>query len=119
MSPVAPCGTINGALAKASADDVIYVGAGTYTSVEWFVVEISKPIILSGGWNSDFNRQVDFSVIDGQKLHPGAYITASGTVVMDHFIIQNGRSDSLGGGGFEVFNANLIMIGLWTSGYNR
>jgi len=38
---------------------------------------------------------------------------------MDHFIIQNGRSDSLGGGGFEVFNANLIMIGLWTSGYNR
>lgn len=108
-SPAAPCATIGGALGKASGNDTIYVGAGTYIGAGWVALEIAKPITLSGGWNSDFSRQVGLSILDGQKQRPVAYIVASGTVAIDHFVIQNGKSDSIGAGGFEVFDANLIM----------
>jgi uncharacterized repeat protein (TIGR01451 family) len=108
-SLAAPCATISGALGKASDNDTIYVGAGTYTGTGWVTLEVAKPITLSGGWNSDFSRQSDFSILDGQKQHPVAYISASGTVAIDHFVIQNGKSGGVGAGGFEVFNADLIM----------
>ena len=73
-SPAAPCATISGALGKASGNDTIYVETGTYVGTGWVALEITKPITLSGGWNSDFSRQVGLSILDGQKQHPVAYI---------------------------------------------
>ncbi len=109
-APAAPCATINGALSKAGADDAIHVGAGTYTGLtDLWVVDIRKPITLSGGWNTDFNRQTGFSIIDGQKQRTGMYIVTGGTVTIDRFVIQNGQASGPASGGFEVFDANLIM----------
>ena len=51
-----PCGTINWALEKAAAGDIVKVATGTYTGSGHQVVYISKDITLSGGWNSSFAR---------------------------------------------------------------
>lgn len=108
--PAAPCATLNGVLNKASATDTIYAGAGTFTGTDdLYVVNIGKPIVLSGGWDADFTRQTEFSIIDGQKQRSGLYIATGGTVTIDRFVIQNGQATGPASGGFEVFDANLIM----------
>jgi predicted outer membrane repeat protein len=84
-----PCGTISGAIGKATAGDLVKVARGTYMET----VSISKEITLSGGWNSAFSVQIGFSIIDGQNMRPGlaVYLT---DVSLDRFIIQNCYSPS-------------------------
>lgn len=94
---VAPCLTINGALAKASTGDTVEVAAGTYLGTVDEVVLIDKAITLLGGWDAGFTSQNSLSILDGQTVRRGITITAD-PVVVDHFKIQNGYNTSSGGG---------------------
>src|SRR5262245_37706201 len=67
-----PCATINGAIGKASSGDTIYIAEGTYTNpVDTVVVQVSKDVILLGGWDNSFSAQTGFSTIDGQNARGG------------------------------------------------
>ncbi len=98
-----PCATINGAIAKASAGDMIYVAVGTYVGdSNSNVVTINKSLTFSGGWDVNFNTQTGRSIIDGQSVHRGIYTTGA-LVTIDHFQIQHGNASSQGGG---ISNSN-------------
>ena len=47
LSGAAPCGSINGAIAKAASNDTINIAAGVYTSTETAVVLLDKSLTLS------------------------------------------------------------------------
>ncbi len=68
-SPSAPCATIDSAIQKASPGDTILVSTGSYTVSQMSIVNISKNITLSGGWNSAFTVQNGYSIIDGTKTN--------------------------------------------------
>lgn len=95
LSPATPCGTLNGAIGKASAGDTIYVATGTYTGTVDNVVSIDRNITLSGGWDSTFAQQTGLSTIDGQGARRGIYNSAVATI--DRFLIQNGLATLSGG----------------------
>ena len=93
-APEAACLTINAAIGKASADEIIKVAVGTYTgtSSSWVpVVTISKNVYLSGGWNPSFSAQVGSSTIDGQRAHSLiVFVDYHIRAVVDRFNICNG-----------------------------
>ena len=70
-APASPCLTIDGAIAKAGAGDIIQVAGGTYTGSGPEVVLINKSITLLGGWDNAFSTQNATSVIDGQGARRG------------------------------------------------
>ncbi|HEY9706657.1 MAG TPA: choice-of-anchor Q domain-containing protein, partial [Oculatellaceae cyanobacterium] len=90
-----PCRTINGAVGKAAIDgDLIKIAHGVYTGVGNQVVLINKNVNLSGGWDSNFVLQNDFSIIDGEKARRGITVGDAGkpdvSTVIDHFIVRFG-----------------------------
>ncbi len=93
-----PCKTINGAIAKASANDNIYVAMGFYSSPNGNeVVNVSKNVQIEGGWNSAFTAQIGLSTIQGQvkTVTPpsgqrGVTIQAGVNAWMSGFTIQGG-----------------------------
>src|SRR4030095_7281755 len=64
LSLANPCATINGAIGKASSQDIVYVAQGIYTGSGNEVVLIDKDISLSGGWDASFTAQSGISTID-------------------------------------------------------
>src|SRR5215207_907350 len=136
-----PCATINKAIEKASDGDTILVAAGTYTSanINSPVVSVEKDLVISGGWNSAFTVQNDYSTIDGENTKIGVGVgpsTLPGYLfnpTLDHFVIQNGHGFGVGalnvqdsdleiknmliinnvgefdGGGVKLFDANLTI----------
>jgi N-acetylneuraminic acid mutarotase len=114
LSPATPCTTINGAINKAVGGDIIKVAVGTYTGNGSDVVLIKKDILLSGGWDLAFTIQNDRSTLDGQGERRGLQVLNS-TAVVDRFIVQNGFSESQGGGihnySGELTLSNSIISG--------
>jgi hypothetical protein len=108
-SPAAPCLTINAAITKAMPGDVIKVSAGVYTGFSYSVVSVSKSVTLSGGWNTSFNTQTDFSILDGSF---GTYdgITISGSnVSVFRFIIRNADYGIYHSGGTLRFEQGALI----------
>jgi predicted outer membrane repeat protein len=86
--PSFPCATINAAIDRAISGDTIKVALGIYIGTGYEVVEISRSIMLSGGWDTTFTVQQGFSTIDGQNLRKGVLIEVT-NVSLTRFIIQN------------------------------
>jgi uncharacterized protein DUF1565 len=98
-----PCATINGAIEKAMAGDVIKVATGTYIGR----VSTDKSIQLMGGWNNTFSIQNGNSIIDGQYTETGlsvASMDSSITVDINRFIIKRSA-----GSGITASNAVLTL----------
>jgi hypothetical protein len=93
QSPAEPCATINGAISKAYDGDQIFVAMGTYVGSDSHVVNLSKIIRLSGGWDSAFSTQVGLSIIDGEHVRYGFYFGMYGgnnipdASIIDHFAV--------------------------------
>ena len=110
LNPLNPCATINGAIAKASPEDTIYVAVGTYTANTGDeVVMVDRSITISGGWNNDFTAQIGMSTIDGQGLRRGLTVTGNIDVELAYFLIQDGNSGdyALAGG---IFNDGHVLV---------
>jgi Zn-dependent metalloprotease len=107
----APCLTIKGAVNKATAGDTILVAIGTYTNAsDPQVVEITKSISLSGGWNNTFTTRNSVSTIDGQNARTGLMVDGLSTVSLDHFILQNGKNSAPGYGGGINVNKGVLTL---------
>lgn len=107
-SPSTPCATINAAIGKADPDNFIFVASGTYTgSGEEQVVLVNKNIVLLGGWDATFSIQNGTSIVDGQQSRRGITVGQQVTLLLDRFMLQNGRSFS-GGSGLTNFGAVTI-----------
>lgn len=108
-----PCATINGAIGKAANGDTVEVTIGTYTGSGMEVINIDKDITISGGWDSLFVTQDGTSTIDGQNARWGVAVNYGYsvghaiTVNLNHLIIQNGYSVSLGSG---IYNSGNLVV---------
>jgi Zn-dependent metalloprotease len=89
LVPSEPCATIAAAIGKAYHGDFIYVAAGTYQSTDSQVVNISKTVQLSGGWNASFEQQTGMSVVDGEYRRVGFFmnIDQPTATIIDHFAV--------------------------------
>ena len=116
--PASPCATINGAIAKAFAGDVIKIAQGTFRGTGTQpVVTVGNNLTLSGGWDNTFTTQSGFSVIDGQNVRK--CVSSSGSTI-DHFKIMNGYTASSSGGagistGGGLNLSNSLVVGNRTS----
>jgi hypothetical protein len=110
LSSATPCGSINGAIAKASSNDTINIAAGVYTSTETAVVLLGKSLTLSGGWNTDFSSQQGMSILDGQLSRRGMIINADVNTNIERFEITNAVGQSSGGGGGMMIGNNATVI---------
>ena len=106
LSASTPCATINGAIGKAVDGDTIKVATGTYTDTISYVVNLSKSITLSGGWNAAFTTQNGATVIDGQNVRGGVYIS-NVSATLDHFVIQNGYVNY--GAGIYIYQSTVTI----------
>lgn len=116
----APCQTINGVIAKAQPNDVIYVAQGTYTEATGSeVVTVNKDLIIEGGWDSSFTSQIGMSTIDGQHSRRGITVSGNHFLNINHFIVQHGSATYGGGayvegslyGSYMVFQYNTAFAG--------
>lgn len=106
-----PCETINGAIAKASSGDEIFIAEGTYTysSISGYdIVTMDKDLTLSGGWNLAFSEQVGLSTIDGENLYRCIFIPSGVTTTLDRFYIHNGNWSSAASSGISSLG-NVIL----------
>ena len=109
LSVAAPCRTIQEAINKGSAGDVIKVTNGRYlfsSNPSPNVVIIDKNLTLSGGWNAAFTVQTGASTIDGANTNNGILVI-SGAVTVENFIIEN--STSYNGGAIYLLNGSLTL----------
>jgi Zn-dependent metalloprotease len=113
--PASPCLTIDGAIGKATAGDIIKVTDETYIGIGSQVVNITKNVLIYGGWNSNFETRASYSTIDAENVNGrrGIFINnlgGSGQVVLDRFIIQNANlNTSTNGGGIYIYNSNMTL----------
>jgi hypothetical protein len=98
LTPATACGTINGALAKATASDTIEVSAETYYGYGEEVVYINKDISLSGGWDPSFTNRIGRTTIDGQNMRQGIEIVEGVSASIEYLTVLNGFSSSYAGG---------------------
>lgn len=114
QTPITACATINAAIGKTAAGDIIKVATGTYTGSGGQVVHPDKNLTISGGWNATFTTQSGTSIIDGQSARRGVYVNNAVTVVFDKFTIQYGNTTTDNGGGIRndggtlTFNNSVI-----------
>jgi hypothetical protein len=110
-NPASPCRTITQAIQNAANGDSIYVQEGVYTNINVGnyipVITLGKSLILAGGWNSEFNGQSGYSVIDGQNVGIDVYINPNITVEMEQFVIEKGRSTTNAGG---IVNGGILIL---------
>jgi hypothetical protein len=98
LSLARACGTIDGALYRATPGDTIEVTAETYYGYGEEVVYINKDISLSGGWDQAFSSQVGRTTIDGQDTRQAIEIVAAANAHIESFIVQNGLDSQYSGG---------------------
>jgi hypothetical protein len=89
-TPAAPCLTINAAIGSAPSGGVIKIASGTYTGTGSQVVNLTKGLAISGGWNSDFTSQTGLTTIDGEGVRKGVKVNASTPGSISRLIIKNG-----------------------------
>ena len=116
LSPATACGTIDGALYRASNGDTIEVTAETFYGYGEEVVYINKDISLSGGWDQAFSNRAGRTTIDGQGIRQGIKIVAAANARIESFIVQNGL-DALYSGG--IINWGTLSIDNSILQYNR
>jgi fibronectin type 3 domain-containing protein len=97
----APC-TLATALATATNNDTIYVGAGTYTGTGTEVVLLDKTVNLLGGWDGAASgpivrdHVVNTSTLDGENARRVITVIGAGTApVIDGFSIIRGNASGL------------------------
>ncbi len=119
LTPDSACASINGALAKATSGDTVFVGVGTFVGTDSQVVLIDKGITLSGGWNPDFSAQIGSSTIDGEDTRRGVTVNVDLTASLDHLDIQNGfvACCNLYGGGIRN-DGTLTLTAVTVAGNN-
>src|SRR5688572_162402 len=99
-----PCATINGAIAKASDGDTIYVSSGLYQGSA-AIVGITKSITILGGWNSNFSTQTGFSILDGTGNPANTtLVRIQINAVLERLIIKNSA------GGINITNGQSCPI---------
>lgn len=103
LTPLTACQSVQSAMDKALSNDRILIGQGTYPGGGGYVADVSKHLLLSGGWDELFSAQSGFSHFDGQDLHRVVHIAAGATVGMERIVIENGNASNPGeaGGGIE------------------
>lgn len=109
LSPTTPCATINGAIARSSSGDTIYVATGTYTGTGSAVVLLNKDVTLSGGWEWDGTLiiQSGASVIDGEGSRRGIVTSSDVIASVERFVVRSGSSPNGGGG---IFNDGVLTL---------
>jgi Zn-dependent metalloprotease len=107
-SSTSPCLTINVAIGKATAGDIVRIGVGTYTGTGPEVVLINKSITLSGGWNPGFTAQSGHSILDAQSARRGITVMNTITAIIDQSIVQNGKV--LQGGGIYINSGSTVTL---------
>src|SRR4051794_16763445 len=107
-STCAPCLTINGAIAKASDSDTVEVAVGVYTNSLGPVVDLSKNITVSGGWNSTFTSTTGLTTANGQDANRGVVAEAGTTSTLSRFHVFIGRAADLGGN--VLVRGNLTLV---------
>ena len=118
LSPTSPCGTINGAAAKAVAGDTLLVATGTYTGSGGSVVVLIKDLTLSGGWDETFTSQTGRSVIDGENARNGISVPYGDTDInLSRFVVQHASTGGSGGGISVVHGSMLIENSLIVDNY--
>jgi len=88
--PLSPCKTIKGAIGKAASGDSIRVAVGLYVGSDTYIVNLSKNLDLSGGWDNTFTSRIGKSTIDGENVRTEIYVSENVTGSLEHFILQNG-----------------------------
>ena len=129
LSPAQPCPTINAALSHASDGDTIRIVGGTYTSTTAEVVNLTKAVTLSGGWDPTFSVQDRDTILDGEGVRRVVSIWVV-SVTLDHLTLTRGAG-SEGAGIYIPFGSVRIVDsvvrdnvaagtggGLCTGGYN-
>jgi uncharacterized protein YcfL len=109
LSKAAPCRTIQEAINKTSAGDIVKVASGRYlfsSNPSPNVVIIDKNLTLSGGWNAAFTSQIGASTIDGANTNNGLLVI-SGTVTVENFIVE--KSTSFNGGAIYMVAGSLTL----------
>lgn len=108
----APC-ALQTALDGAAATDTIYSAEGIYTGSGGAVISLTKSITLYGGWDGTATTPVVRdpetypTILHGEDVRRGVYISGSITPTLDGFIISGGAGAN--GGGVYVFNAAPLL----------
>jgi len=108
-SPASPCLTINGAINKALDGDVIKVTMGIYTGSLDPVVNITKGLIISGGWDISFTSQTGYSSVDGGSTHNGIGVNTLNEVRISNFIVKNNIIGISTNGGNLAFERGALI----------
>ncbi|NIM94739.1 MAG: DUF11 domain-containing protein [Anaerolineales bacterium] len=121
QSSTTECASINGVLIKPgfTEGDRVLVGSGTYYGTGTEVVLLDTGVELLGGWNSGFNTQDDYSVLDGESSRRPLTINADVTTSLERFTFQNGSAS--GGGGLKNLGSaslqNVRVVNNYSSSY--
>ncbi len=103
LSTTTPCGSIQTALALATLPgDQVWVAAGTYTEN----LALVHPIQLRGGWNISFTIQAPLTyptIVDGQSNHIITAEIETGALLIQGFVLQNGRD------GVHLYDGDITM----------
>ncbi len=96
--PAFPCKTIQYTVSKAKSGVTIFSREGIYPENNRSV--ISRKLLLSGGWNSDFTAQTGISFENGQGNDAGFTVNNAGSLDIRNFVLQHG----------EITNSGTLMI---------
>ena len=107
--PASPCATIGGAVNKASREDTILIGVGTYTESSYIL--ISKHLTVLGGWDSNFTNRVGQSTLQGSlNIGSGNENQQKTIVVIENLTISNNINRSgLSNSGILTFKNGSII----------
>ena len=114
------------ALAQANDGDAVYLAQGVYTGSSAAVITVTKSITLYGGWDGTTatpvvrDPQAYQTVLDGEGVRRGIYISGTLSPVLDGLIVSDGNATGLGGyksvattydagGGIYVYKASVVI----------
>ena len=110
------CQSVQRAVNVAEAGQVIAVAEGEYKYTEMGTVgeramaEVSKSLIIAGGWNSSFtiNSPIDFPTTLNAEYKSRVIMLLAESSIFDGFIITHGLEES--GGGISLHRPDAIII---------
>lgn len=111
-APAEPCATIDGAIAKATAGDVVRVAVGTYAGTGEQVVLVDESVALDGGWDSGFTSIIGSSTIDGEDARRGVLVASGVTALIAGFTVERGMRPTASptdGGGISNFGDLVVL----------